>query len=302
MSMPSISAKLGVGLLLVVAYALTVSRMLWPFLLSVAAASAYANPLATSSRPLIVAVVPQFTALQIHKDWTPFLERVSLDSGVLLVLKTYQNIPAFEADVLKGVPDLAFMNPYHAVMAKHAAGYLPLVRDTKLLTGLLLVRRDSLVRSIKDLSDAKIAFPSPNAFGASLYMRALLAEKGGIKIEPNYVETHSNVLRNVILGKVVAGGTVESAFQRESVAVIEQLRVIYETPGFAPHPLVVHPRVTAKQRKAVTSAILRLNDDASSATLLRAVQMAKPLAADYARDYRPLELLKLEKHLVLEKE
>ena len=276
-------------------------RLLWLALFSLGV-TAQAQSAADAARGLTVAVVPQFTVLQIHKDWTPFLERVSRDSGVALTLKSYQSIPAFEADLLKGVPDIAFMNPYHQVMAKRAAGYVPLVRDSKLLTGVLLVRRDSPVRALKDLSCGKLAFPAPNAFGASLYMRALLAEQEGVKIEPVYVKTHSNVFRQVILGEAVAGGTVNSAFSREPATVVEQVRVIFETPGVAPHPLAVHPRVAAAQHRAITAAILKLREDATAAPLLRAVQMAEPVAADYARDYRPLERLKLENYLVVEKE
>ena len=277
------------------------ARLLWLTLLSLSVA-AHAQPAAEALRPLTVAVVPQFTSLQIHKDWTPFLERVARDSGVPLALKTYQSIPAFEADLLKGVPDFAFMNPYHAVMARRAAGYLPLVRDSKPLSGLLLVRRDSAVRRVKDLAGSRIAFPAPNAFSASLYMRALLAEQEGIRIEPAYVKTHSNVFRHVILGEAAAGGTIGPVFQREPAAVVEQLRVIFETPGVTPHPLAAHPRVAASQRKAVATAILGLRQDASAAALLQTVQMAEPVAADYARDYRPLERLKLDNYLVMEKE
>ena len=276
-------------------------RLLWLVLFSLAL-TARAQPATEASRGLTVAVVPQFTVLQIHKDWTPFLERVSRDSGVTLTLKSYQSIPAFEADLLKGVPDIAFMNPYHQVMAKRAAGYVPLVRDSKLLTGVLLVRRDSPVRALKDLSGGKLAFPAPNAFGASLYMRALLAEQEGVKIEPVYVKTHSNVFRQVILGEAAAGGTVNGAFSREPAAVTEQVRVIFETPGVAPHPFAVHPRVAEARRKAITAAMLKLREDATAAPLLQAVQMAEPVTADYVRDYRPLERLKLENYLVVEKE
>jgi phosphonate transport system substrate-binding protein len=54
------------------------------------------------------------------------------------------------------------------------------------------------------------------------------------------------------------------------------------------------------QRKAVTDAMLQLRQDATAAPLLQAVQMATPVTADYARDYQPLERLKLEKYLVIE--
>ena len=52
----------------------------------------------------------------------------------------------------------------------------------------------------------------------------------------------------------------------------------------------------------MAEAILKLRDDATAAPLLQAVQMADPVAADYARDYRPLEQLKLEKYVVTEAE
>jgi phosphonate transport system substrate-binding protein len=80
------------------------------------------------------------------------------------------------------------------------------------------------------------------------------------------------------------------------------LRVIFETPGAAPHPLAAHPRLAEAQRKAITSAILKLREDATAAPLLQAVQMAEPVAADYVRDYKPLERLKLESYVVVEKE
>jgi hypothetical protein len=58
--------------------------------------------------------------------------------------------------------------------------------------------------------------------------------------------------------------------------------------------------VPQSQRKSVTEAMLRLRQDPAAVPLLQAVQMAEPVAADYARDYQALERLKLEKYLVIE--
>jgi phosphonate transport system substrate-binding protein len=66
--------------------------------------------------------------------------------------------------------------------------------------------------------------------------------------------------------------------------------------------LAAHPRVSKEQRRALTEAILHLREDATAAPLLQGVQMAEPVVADYARDYQPLERLKLEKYLVIEKD
>lgn len=245
-----------------------------------------------------LAVVPQLPPAEIHKNWTPFVERLSKETGVTIKLKFYKTIPDFEEAFLKGIPDFAFMNPYHAVMAKKKQGYIPLLRDKTPLVGILVVKKDSRIQAVQDLNGKEIAFPAPNAYAAALYMRALLTEKEKIKFTPVYVKTHTNVYRHVALGKTTAGGGVNNTLQRESDEIKAQLKIIYETPGSAPHPLSAHPRVTEKIRKSLTDAILKIATEPEHQNMLNTVQMPKPVIADYNRDYLPIERLGLEKYVV----
>jgi phosphonate transport system substrate-binding protein len=250
-----------------------------------------------------LAVVPQFTPSEVHRTWTPIAEKLSRATGQQFEIKIYPSIPKFEAAFLAGEIDLAFMNPYHAVMAKRAQGYIPLLRDdANPLTGILVVQRDSPIKSIKELSGKALAFPAPNAFGASLYMRALLAEQEKISMTPNYLKTHSNVYRHVIMGEAAAGGGVNNTLKREPPEVQAQLRVLFETPGVPSHPLVAHPRIPEKVRQSVTNTLLEMQNDPAGQKLLGEIQLPKPVKADYARDYQPLEKLKLEKYVVIEKD
>ena len=68
------------------------------------------------------AVVPQFTGLAVHRDWTPILTYVSQETGFNLRLSIYNSIPDFEVAFLKVEPDFAYMNPYHGVMVNRAPG------------------------------------------------------------------------------------------------------------------------------------------------------------------------------------
>lgn len=247
-----------------------------------------------------VAIVPQFSAQQIHAEWQPLLKRVGDEAGVTLEMQFPSSIPAFESAFQRGEPDFIFGNPYHAVMARRKQGYIPLVRDAKPLTGILVVARDGPVSSLKGLSGHKIAFPAPNAFGASLYMRALLIEKEQLRIEPVYVKTHGNVYRQVLVGDFAAGGGVNQTFGDLPAAMRDKLQVLYETPGAASHPLAAHPRVPEGVRKRVTAAFLKQAGDEPGKALLKDVRIPNPVAADYARDYGPLEKLRLDKYLVLE--
>jgi phosphonate transport system substrate-binding protein len=163
------------------------------------------------------------------------------------------------------------------------------------------VRRDSKASSPAELDGATIAFPSPNAFGASLYMRALLAEQVRIRFTPVYRSTHSNVFRHVINGQAQAGGVIRQTLEREPPEVREQLRILYETPPAFPHPVVVHPRVPAKLREALQQAFIALGSRADAAPLLDGIQIPVPVKATYA-DYAPLEKLGLERYVVLKED
>ena len=78
-------------------------------------------------------VVPQYSAAELQQGWLPLLTRISRDTGITLELKISASNPKFEAELVKGLPDFAYMNPYHAVMARQAQGYVPLLRDSKAL-------------------------------------------------------------------------------------------------------------------------------------------------------------------------
>ncbi len=128
-------------------------------------------------------------------------------------------------------------------------------------------------------------------------MRALLKEKHGIDFESRWLQTHSNVYRHIITGDIVAGGSVQRAFDSEPKTVRDELKVIFETPGVAPHPIVAHPRIPVSDRAKLIGALLKLRATDDGKALLKAVRMPGLVEADYARDYLPLENLKLEKYV-----
>jgi len=253
----------------------------------------------TQAANYTLAVVPQASPAETYRRWAPFAEQLQRATGQHLQLRVYRTFDEFETDLVNGRADFAYMNPYHFLMARKAQGYLPMVRDgSRLLSGQLLVRRDSPLQSVQDLNDKAIGFPDPNAFAASLYMRAMLQEKAKIRFTSRYLGTHGNVYRHVILGSVAAGAGVNVTFARERAEIRDELRILYETPGTAPHPLCAHPRIPADLREAVTRAVLELGKNENGRTMLKRIDILRPVRATYARDYRPLEQLDLQKFAV----
>lgn len=243
------------------------------------------------------AVVPQYTVSKIYRTWKPLLSELERRTGHQFKLLVYPGFKEFERDFLEGVPDFIYFNPYHQVMGRQVQGYEPLLRDGKRkLKGIIVVRQDSDLKSVFDLNGRTIAFPAPNAFAASLYMRALLRETEGIDFEARYVDSHSNGYRHVYHGKAAAAGGVVRTLKSQPAKVQEALKVIYETPSHPPHPIAAHPRVSPAVREQVTEALLELRQGTTGLKLLAAIQMADPMRADYGRDYAPLGELGLQRY------
>jgi len=246
-----------------------------------------------------LAVVPYELPLAARKDWMPIVQHLSKRLDADIELRVYRTFTAFEGELFQGTPDFAFINPYHQLIAYRRHGYLPLVRSGQPLRGILVVPKDSPVTSLKDLDGKTIAFPSPNAFASSLYMRALLAEREHLRFNPRYLDSHNEVYRHVMLDEAQAGGSTAVTLAHERPELQSQLRVLYVTPPTVSHPLTVHPRVPAAVRAAMTQAILELDTQAEGKNKLARAQLSAPLIADQQRDYQPLEQLHLERYVVI---
>lgn len=241
-----------------------------------------------------VGVVPQFTTQKINDIWTPLLQALSESTGDDYSLVIESDIDEFERGFQRGDYDFAYMNPWHAVVANQKQGYQPFLRDgARMLKGILVVKADSDIKEVSQLIAPEIAFPSPNALGASLLMRAELAVDHGIDVSPLYVRTHPSVYLNVALGKSIAGGGVMRTLRAQPQTIQDALRVIYETREIAPHPLSAHPRVGEKAIARLQRAALELTRTTRGRELFAAVPMQAPQKASIA-DYKLLTEWRLE--------
>jgi len=250
-----------------------------------------------SAKTFTFAIVPQLPKEITHKNWGPFIYEINKRSHINFKLLLFNSFQEFEKSFSSGEPDFVYLNPYHQLLANKAQGYIPLVRDnSNMLTGILVVKKDSPVTGVEQLKGKKIAFPSPLAFGASLYMRAALLHQG-INVQPVYVKSHNNVYRSVLLGTALAGGGVNSTLKSESKQIQQQLKIIYKLPGVPSHPISAHPRVDKKTREDFIATIMDMMNSSQGRQLLKAVNIPSPVSADQARDYRPLEALNLDRIL-----
>jgi len=233
------------------------------------------------------AVVPQFDQRKLFTIWKPIIQNVSKRTGIQLNLVATLTVPEFERELSKGSFDFVYANPYHVLREESRQGYIPLVRDKTPLRGILVVARDSSFKTPADLDGQQMAIPSFNALGASLLLRADLAQLFKVKVNPVNVKTHSSVYLYVANGLIPAGGGVEKTLQEQEPAVRDLLRVLYTTREMPSHPIAAHPRVPLKVQQAVRQAIMALDGSEEGRKLLREVPIQAVVPASM-KDYAPM--------------
>lgn len=256
------------------------------------------NAHAEKEKVYTIGVVPQFEIRHIRKIWNPIIKEIERATGYNLKLIGSPTIPDFEREFNAGRFDFAYMNPYHMLLAEKTQGYIPLVRDNgRQLHGILVVREDSGITSVKELDGKKIAFPAPNALGASLLMRANLTNDYKIKFNPVYVKTHSSVYLNVVVKQASAGGGVQKTLKQQRKNIKGALRILHRTPKVSPHPLAGHPRVPKAVREKIKQAMLKLGENPIGKSLLSKIPMKK-IGEASINDYYPLNKFKLDNFYV----
>jgi len=245
-----------------------------------------------------VGIVPQFEPIKLAEIWSPILRKLEEETGHTFEMIGSPRISEFEDSFIAGEFDFAYMNPYHFLVARKAQGYDALVRDgARELFGVLVVGKDSGIETVADLKGKTIAFPSPNALGAALLMRADLDHIHGIEYTQEYVSTHSSTYLNVALGQMDAGGGVMATLNRAEPQVLDRLRIVYETTRVPPHPFVAHERIPTEVAQPVQDAFLKLAETSEGKELLARIPMRQAIPATSA-DYDGLYDLNLQNYWV----
>lgn len=222
-------------------------------------------------RTLTFGIVPQQSASELARVWIPVLGALSERAGLSLRFATAPDIPAFEKRLAAGAYDVAYMNPYHYSVFAQKPGYVAFAKEKgRRLRGLVVVRKDSTIKDMKELAGQQIAFPAPAAFAATVLVRAEF-ERMGVPITPVFVKSHESVYLNVAQRQIEAGGGITRTLQTMDAPVRDELRVLWQTKDYTPHAFAAHPRVPAADLQALRAAMLTADSDPKMRSVLEGI-------------------------------
>jgi len=227
-------------------------------LLAVGAAFAENAP---KSRPLTLGSVAMDIPAEMHRRLRPLTDYLSAELKRPVQLMLSADLSKAADELASGNVDIAYLTPVAYIKAQRAGGARlvakTVTRGEKSFQLMLVVRRDSPVKSVQDLAGKSFAFGDK----AAILQRAVVVH-AGIRLEQlgsyKFLGHYDNIARGVMAGDFDAGILKDtSAFDWER----KGLRILHASPPLPPYNLAVSRRVDEPTRLALRDALLRLRAD-----------------------------------------
>lgn len=258
----------------------------------------YSNTAPPVAERYVFGIHPLYNPQKLFEVFGPLVVYLNENLGipkVKIVLEASSNYQAFNTKLERRALHFALPNPYQTVRAQKF-GYRIFAKmdNDDDFRGVLILRKDSDIRTLADLKGKVISAPAPTALAATLMPQLFLSEHGldvGRDIQTLYVGTHESTLMNVLLGRTAAASTWPLAWRMFSVERPEgaaQLEVRWRTNSLPSNGLIERDDVPPRLAQRVREIILDMEHTPQGRQILANIGIPRFVPADSAT-YEPVE-------------
>lgn len=193
--------------------------------------------------------------LTLYHPLQRYLEH-GLQKPVLFVTAPDQR--AFVGRTLKGEYRFVITAPHFARLAQKEAGYVPMLRPKRDMVSLLLVNKNSAIRSVDDLRGKTVTLPEKVTLVAILTMQ-MLRENGlepGRDIKVRYAASHNSAMLDVLRGESAAAATAATILDQMPEKDRGSFRILARTGKVPPLVILANPGVPEKEVADMTRTLL----------------------------------------------
>jgi phosphate/phosphite/phosphonate ABC transporter binding protein len=236
-----------------------------------------------AGRELKFGFTPVLSESDMRVEFEPLMTYLSDCIGQKVVLYVAKDYGDLRTQMESGAVDIGTFSPFAYVDAARG-GKIRLIAQcvingTDTYRGVIVVRRDSGLKSLADLRGKRFAFVDPKSASGFVYPRALLIEKG-ITPESSFKETifaggHDKVIADVLEGRADAGAVYGDALAvAKSKGVPTENLVTLAMTDPIPHDAVaVRVGLDAALAKKIRAALVDLDKSAAGR---RVIANSKP--------------------------
>lgn len=183
------------------------------------------------------------SSLEKAEVWEKLVEFLRRKTGLKIELALTDGQLGFETALSKGKFDMAYLSPLQFLQARESQSYQAIAkRKAQPLRGLVVVLDDDKARTLRDIETSALGFSSLLNYSNSVITRVSLKKvniQPPLKLYPNSEEM-LEALNNKQVRSISLAQHELDALAPDHAAT---LRILWETPGFTPYAMAVHPRV-----------------------------------------------------------
>ncbi len=243
----------------------------------------------------IFAPLPVSNPAKLFEVYQPLADIINAQAkGFVLKLESSQHYADFEHKLATRRVHFGMLNPYQTVRSEaHGYRIFGKMGDDHRFRGLIVVRRDSTIKTVADLRNQPVSFPAPTAV-AGCMMPKLFLKQQGLDVETEadvrYVGSQESAVMNVAQGITKAGCVWQQSWdglEKDQPQLVAQLEVKWQTETLQNNGLVARDDVPGEHLRFVSGIIFKLHESDAGREILKRMELSRFEAATSAT-YEPM--------------
>jgi phosphonate transport system substrate-binding protein len=252
---------------------------------------------AGSNKEILIGLIPEMNVFNQMERFQPLAEYLTKKTGVrvkITILSRYGNIvDRFVTDKMDG----AFFGSFTGALAIEKLGVEPLARPVNVdgsstYHGYIFVRKDSGIRSVRDMKGKKMAFVEKATTAGYIFPVAYLRQNGVADIDSFFGEyyfagSHDAAIQAVLDGRADIGAAKHSIYdlvKEKDPRVDKELTILAESAKVPSNGLCVRKGLNSAIRKNLKMTLLNMHDTEEGRKVLEkfgAIKFIETTVADY---------------------
>jgi len=238
---------------------------------------------------------PLHNPTRLHNIFSPVMDYLNKNiEGAEFKVEASRNYAAYDKKLFGREFHFSLPNPYQTVRSlEHGYRVFGKMGDDDNFRGIILVRKDSGIRSISDLKGKAVSYPAPTALAATMMPQYYIHTHGlnvMKEVDNRYVGSQESSIMNVFLGDTVAGATWPPpwrALVKERPQLAEQLEIKWQTKPLPNNGLVSRNDIPDKLVQQVAKLLFELHTHEEGRAILKRMELSQFEAANDAT-YQPV--------------
>lgn len=251
--------------------------MKWTAYLMMFTISLFLTATVSANEELILGVHPYKSVKKLQDYYLPLTHLLSKKMNVKVKLNIAKDYKTHIDLIGNDKIDIAYMGPasYVAMVNKYGKKRLlarQVIKGKPTFNGNIIIRADSNIRQLSELTNKRFAFGDPNSTMSHLVPRYMLEQNGVTKESLkniSFLGSHDNVAIGVLSGEFDAGAVKGAVFHKYKAKGIKSLAA---TPELSEHLYVVSNKVPEETVDKIRNILLNLEKTHEGRTVLKGIK------------------------------